>query len=99
LTAVEVSKVHAGLTHEDCMRSMHAVSHSGRITAGFDAVRAVASWLPLFWPFALIGYLPGVAWAGRRVYNWVAANRPRDIACTDQVCGIHPSAPRTVPRD
>jgi predicted DCC family thiol-disulfide oxidoreductase YuxK len=99
LTAVEVSKVHAGLTREDCMRSMHAVSNSGRITAGFDAVRAVASWLPLFWPFALIGYLPGVAWAGRRVYNWLAAIRPRDIACTDQVCGIHSSAPRTVPRD
>jgi hypothetical protein len=62
-------------------------------------VRAVASWLPLFWPFALIGYLPGVAWSGRRVYNWLAAIRPRDIACTDQVCGIHSSAPRTVPRD
>jgi hypothetical protein len=29
----------------------------------------------------------------------VAANRPRDIACNDQVCGIHSSAPRTVPRD
>ena len=99
LTAVEVSKVHGSLTREECLRSMHAVSHSGRITAGFDAVRTVASRLPLFWPLALIGYLPGIAWAGRRVYNRVAASRPRDVACTDQVCGIHSSAPRTVHRD
>ncbi len=99
LTAVEVSKVHASLTREDCMRSMHAVAGTGRITAGFDAVRSVASWLPLFWPLALIGYLPGVAWMGRRVYNWVAATRPRDVSCTDQVCGIQAPTPRNVPRD
>jgi predicted DCC family thiol-disulfide oxidoreductase YuxK len=78
---------------------MHAVTDTGRITAGFDAVRAVASRLPLFWPLALIGYFPGVAWAGRRVYNRVAANRPRDVACTDQVCGIHLQSPRAAPRD
>ena len=89
LTAVDVGKVHPGLRREDCMRSMHVVSDDGRITAGFDAVRSVASRLPLFWPLAVIGYLPGVAWPGRRVYNWVAATRPRDVACTDQVCGIH----------
>ena len=29
LTAVDVSKVHPGLTREDCMRSMHAVSRYG----------------------------------------------------------------------
>jgi predicted DCC family thiol-disulfide oxidoreductase YuxK len=99
LTAVDLSKVHASLTREDCMRSMHAVSDLGRITAGFDAVRSIASRLPLFWPLALFGYLPGVAWAGRRVYNGIAATRPRDLACTDQVCGIHSVAPRALPRD
>ena len=41
------------------MRSMHAVSDTGRITAGFDAVRAIAARLPLFWPLAAIGYLAG----------------------------------------
>jgi predicted DCC family thiol-disulfide oxidoreductase YuxK len=99
LTAVEVSKIHASLTPEDCMRSMHVVADTGRITAGFAAVRAVASRIPLFWPLALTGYLPGVAWAGGGVYNWIAAIRPRDVPCTDQVCGIHSRAPRTVPRD
>ena len=100
LTAVEVSKVHPSFDPRRLSAfNADAVSAMGRITAGFDAVRTVASRLPLFWPMALIGFLPGVAWAGRRVYNWVAANRPRDIACTDQVCGIHSQSPRTVPRD
>ncbi len=78
---------------------MHAVSASGQITHGFDAVRALAARLPLFWPLAAIGYVPGVAWAGRRVYNWVAASRSRDVACTDLVCGIHSPTPLSVPRE
>jgi predicted DCC family thiol-disulfide oxidoreductase YuxK len=90
LTAVAVEKVHPALTREACMRSMHVVSRRGRVTAGFDAVRSVAAWLPLFWPLALIACLPGVAWAGRRVYNHLASTRPRDVPCTDDVCGIHP---------
>ena len=99
LTAVEVATIDPALTREDCTRSMHAVSRIGRITAGFDAMRLLAAWLPIFWPLALMGYLPGVAWAGRRVYNRVAATRPRDAPCTDDSCGIHSRTPRIVPRD
>ncbi len=69
LTAVDVTAIHPNLTRADCMQSMHVVSRSGRITAGFDGVRSVAASLPLFWPVAPILYLPGVAWLGRRVYN------------------------------
>jgi predicted DCC family thiol-disulfide oxidoreductase YuxK len=90
LTAVAVEKVHPGLSREACMRSMHVVSRSGRVTAGFDAVRSLGAWLPLFWPLAVFAWLPGVAWAGRRVYNHLASTRPRDVPCTDDVCGIHP---------
>ena len=75
LTTADLVKVHPSLTREDCLRSMHAVSASGRITRGFDAVRALAVRLPLFWPLAAIGYLPGVAWAGRRVYNWIRGHQ------------------------
>lgn len=98
-TFVDLVKVHGSLRRDDCMKSMHAVSDSGRITRGFDAMRALAARLPLFWPLAAIGYVPGVAWAGRRVYNWSAATRSRDAACTDLVCGIHSRAPLTVPRE
>ena len=72
------------------MKSMHVVSRQGRVTAGFDAVRSLGAWLPLFWPLTLIAWVPGVAWVGRRVYNYLATTRPRDVPCTDDVCGIHP---------
>jgi predicted DCC family thiol-disulfide oxidoreductase YuxK len=99
LTAVEVSRVHPGLVREDCLRSMHVVSGSGQVAAGFEAMRAVAGRLPMFWPLAAVGFLPGVAWLGRRVYNRLAATRPRDVSCTDDICGIHFPTSRTVPRD
>jgi predicted DCC family thiol-disulfide oxidoreductase YuxK len=98
LTVVDVRSIHPSLTPANCMRSMHAVSYAGRVTAGFDAVRAVAARLPLFWLPAALAYLPGVAWAGRRVYNGVAATRPRDVSCTDDVCGIHSRTKLTAPR-
>jgi len=99
LTAVDVRSIHPSLKAGDCMRSMHVVSTSGRITTGFDAARSLAAGLPLFWPLAAIGYLPGVAWTGRRMYNWFAATRPRDVPCTDDVCGIHHRKPPTAARD
>lgn len=89
LTAVEVESLHPALTHDACMKSMHVVLRNGTVQAGFDAVRAIGGWLPLFWPQALFGWLPGVAWAGRRGYNYLAASRRRDVVCTDEVCGIH----------
>jgi len=89
LTAVDVVSVDSRLTLDDCMHSMHVISRTREITSGFDAMRTVAARLPLFWPLAFVGFLPGVAWTGRRMYNLIAANRPRDFACTDEACGIH----------
>jgi predicted DCC family thiol-disulfide oxidoreductase YuxK len=90
LTAVEVEALYPGLTRKACMESMHVISRRGRVTAGFDAVCSLGAWLPLFWPLTLIACLPGVAWAGRRLYNLIAATRSRDAPCADDVCGIHP---------
>ena len=98
LTAVDVRSIHPELTTEACMRSMHAVSAAGRITAGFEAVRSICAYLPLFWPFAVFAHLPGIASIGRRVYNDVAATRPRDVPCNDETCEIHFGIPRNVPR-
>jgi len=90
LTAVDVKAVHPSLTPEACMRAMHVVERSGKVKAGYDAVVRVGSWLPLFRPLAIVGALPGVANVGRIVYDRVASSRPRDAACTDDVCGLHP---------
>jgi predicted DCC family thiol-disulfide oxidoreductase YuxK len=98
LTAVDVKSIHPSLTPEACLRAMHAVSAGGRVTSGFEAVRSISTNLPLFWPFAWIAYLPGVASIGRSVYNALAAGRPRDVPCTDETCGIHSGTSRSVPR-
>lgn len=88
LTAVNVATVHPALTKDACMKAMHLVRADGRVAAGYDAVVILARWLPLFWPMGLVGSLPGVGWLGRRVYQRVADSRPRDVPCTDDVCGI-----------
>ena len=62
------------------------------MVVGYDAVMDPRAWLPLLWPLAVVGSLPGVSAVGRRVYNAIAASRPRDVPCTDEVCGIHPQS-------
>lgn len=90
LTAVDVASIHPGLTKEECLRSMHLVEREGRVSEGYDAVMRLLSWLPASMPFALVRFVPGVSVVGRRVYNKIASSRPRDVPCTDEVCGIHP---------
>jgi len=92
LTAVDVATVHPSLTRAACMEAMHVVSRSGRVDAGFDAVVRLGKALPLFRPLAMVAGLPGFKSIGRVVYNRIASTRPRDGACTDDVCGIHPPA-------
>jgi len=92
LTAVDVATIDPRLSREACLEAMHVVSQSGRITAGFDAVTAIGRRLPLFWIPAFLGSLPGIAALGRLGYNRIAATRPRDVPCTDDVCGLHPPA-------
>lgn len=90
LTAVEVATIHPSLTKAACMKAMHVVRTDGRIDVGYDAVVTLGRWIPLFWPLGLIGSLPILSWGGHRAYNAIAASRPRDVVCTDDICGIHP---------
>ncbi len=99
ITGVDVRTIHPGLTIESCMRSMHVVTKQGIVTKGFKAVKAIGWRLPMFWLPALIGSIPGVAWAGGILYNAVAATRPRDVPCTDAVCGIPSGTSLSLPRD
>lgn len=90
LTAVDVTTIHPSLTKSACIKAMHLVRADGRIDVGYDAVVTLSRWIPLFWPLGLIGSLPILSWGGHRAYNAIAASRPRDVPCTDDVCGIHP---------
>lgn len=96
LNGVDVRTIHPALRPETCMRSMHLVRADGRIAEGFDAVATIAGWLPAFWPLGLLARVPGVAPLGRRLYNALAATRPRDVPCTDETCAI--PAPATADR-
>jgi len=87
-----------------CLKDMHVTTARGRTLMGFDAYRALAWSLPLGWPLLPFLYLPGVAWAGRRLYGAIAAQRSR-ASCPMPVHpptltggGIH-GAQRTVRTD
>lgn len=95
LTAVNVASIHSSLTRAACMKAMHLVRADGRVDVGYDAVATLGRWIPLVWPLGLIASLPLLSRVGHRVYNAVAASRPRDVPCTDEVCGIH-AAPSAV---
>jgi predicted DCC family thiol-disulfide oxidoreductase YuxK len=88
LTAIDVKTIHPDLKAEECMRAMHLVRRDGRIDFGYDAVVRLGRWLPLFWPLGLLGSTPGVAPLGRRIYNRIAASRPRESPCTDETCAL-----------
>ncbi len=90
LTAVDVATIHPGLTREACMKSMHLVHRGGKVESGYEAVMTLLSWIPPTKPLALVRFVPGVGWVGRRVYDRIASTRPRDGSCTDDACGIHP---------
>lgn len=89
LTAVNVSAIDPRLTRAECMKAMHLVRADGRIDVGYDAVATLGRWIPLFWPLGLVASLPVLSRVGHRAYNAIAASRPRDVPCTDDVCGIH----------
>jgi predicted DCC family thiol-disulfide oxidoreductase YuxK len=91
LTAVNVTTIHRSLTKEACLQAMHLVHADGRVVAGYDAIATLLRWHPLCWLFGIVGSAPGVRTLGRKVYARIAASRPRDAICTDEVCGIHPA--------
>lgn len=93
LTAVDVRSVHPSLTPEACMRAMHLVRADGAVRVGYDALGTIARWLPLYWPAGWLMALPGVAALGRRAYDSLAASRPRDVPCTDEVCSLPETRP------
>lgn len=59
-----------------------------RALAGFRAFRWMAWRLPPTLPVAPFLYLPGVLWAGNRVYRWVAKNRYNLVPCPADGCPV-----------
>lgn len=75
-----------GLSEAEALVEMYVVDGRGRRDAGFEGYLRIALVVPLMWPLALLGRLPGLRQIGHAVYGVVAANRVRRGRCTDDVC-------------
>lgn len=82
-------------SREQLVEQMHVwpASRQG-LYHGFAAFRFLAWRLPALWPIAPFLYLPGVPWAGQKIYLWIARNRFNLVPCKDGVCHIPPRGPR-----
>ena len=77
------------LALERLVEEMHVVTPDRQHAyAGFRAFRWMAWRIPLTMLSAPFLYLPGVLWAGNRVYRWIARNRYSLVPCHDGVCQI-----------
>jgi len=75
-----------GLSESDALLEMYVVDEQGRRFAGFEGYLQIALVVPVMWPVALLGRVPGIRHLGHAVYRMVAANRVRHGRCTDEVC-------------
>ena len=82
-----------GLTESEVMVEMYVVGPGDRRDAGYDGYLQIARVVPLMWPIALVGPLPGIRQLGHVIYRWIAANRIRRGRCTDEVCA--PATPQS----
>jgi predicted DCC family thiol-disulfide oxidoreductase YuxK len=84
------------LTREDLLEAIHCVTPDGRIYRGARCLRFVGLRLPLFVPFALFLWIPGVIFVAEKVYAWVSRHRlvlSRLFGCKG-ACSILPARER-----
>ncbi len=75
-----------GLTEADVLIEMYVVTETGARAGGFTGYLWIARVVPVLWPMALLGPLPGVRHLGDAIYKYIAANRVRRGRCTDELC-------------
>lgn len=81
-----------GLTEAQVLVEMYVVDPAGRLHGGYDGYLVMSRSVPLLWPLALLGRLPGLRQAGDAIYRLIAANRVRRGRCTDETCEAAPAA-------
>ena len=77
LMVPNLASLHPALTPERCERRMQLLEPDGQLSEGFEAARRLSRRLPLLMWLAPVLHLPGMRWAGSRVYDGVAAQRHR----------------------
>jgi predicted DCC family thiol-disulfide oxidoreductase YuxK len=74
-----------GLTEAALLVQMYVLDRGERY-AGFEGFLKIGTVVPLLWPFAIVGRLPGIRAIGHVVYRTIAASRVRRGRCTDDLC-------------
>lgn len=78
----EIARDYPNLDEEKVLEEMHIIMPDGRQHAGFFAFREIARQVPTGWLLWLLLYIPGVPYAGVRVYRFIAKHRRRaGVAC------------------
>lgn len=90
----EVYRRHPALTREACEIEIHVAAADGQIYRGYEGMRFIAEGLPALAWIGPILHLRPVAWAGRVVYRWVAANRRRAPTCGSEASAVGTEASR-----
>jgi predicted DCC family thiol-disulfide oxidoreductase YuxK len=82
-----------GADRQTLLEEMVLVTARGRVLLGFDAYRWLLPRMPaLFWTWPL-WYLPGVAWAGRKLYRRIARGRSVLARCEgNDACEVRPAS-------
>jgi predicted DCC family thiol-disulfide oxidoreductase YuxK len=81
-------RIAPGLTEAEVLVEMYVVAESGARAPGFDGYLWISRVVPLMWPVALLGPLPGIWHLGDAIYKRIAANRVRRGRCTDEICDV-----------
>ena len=79
-------RIAPGLSEAELLVEMYVVDERGRRHAGYDGYLQLALAVPLLWPFAVAGRVPGIRQLGAAIYRVIAANRIRRGRCTDELC-------------
>ncbi len=79
------------VSREEAMRWMVAVDSRGSIFTGADAWARIGLTLPGWRLLAWLLLVPGIHFAAKQVYAWVARNRYRwnPELCADGSCALH----------
>ena len=73
--AAEVGRRVPELTPEQLQTAIRLITPSGKVSAGFFAIRRAAWLLPAMWPGLPLMYVPGASRAGPAIYRWIARHR------------------------
>ncbi|MBI2828779.1 MAG: DUF393 domain-containing protein [Acidobacteria bacterium] len=80
-----------GLNEAALLHETYVVDETGARHAGYEGYLCIAVVVPVLWPVAAAGRLPGIRQAGHAVYQFIAARRERRGRCSDDVCAHVPA--------